>query len=251
MEDIFPSISPTAEQIQRILGEKSDLKKAEFLQRFFKTGKGEYAEGDLFLGISVPETRKIARQHSAAPYPELEKLLSSPYHESRLVALLILCQQFGWGTPSEREKIFNFYWKISHRINNWDLVDLSCPKIVGEFLLDKDRSLLYQKADSPLLWDQRISIVSTITFIRRFEYTDTLNIAYKLIPHSHDLIRKATGWMLREIGKRDRPTLEKFIEAHVRDMSSITLRYAIEHFTSEERNRYLSLRKQKPYFKQN
>lgn len=178
--------------------------KAVHLSRFFKTGPGQYGEGDQFLGVVVPQTRSIAKANKATPFDELQLLLDSPWHEARLCALLILVYRFQdrKAMPEEREAIFRFYLKNMRRCNNWDLVDLTCRDIVGEYLVDKDRSLLYRLAESENLWEQRISIVSTWAFIRRNDFGDTLELSERLIGHKHDLMHKAVGWMLREVGKR-------------------------------------------------
>lgn len=218
--------------------------KAVHLSRFFKTGPGQYGEGDRFLGVVVPQTRSIAKANKAAPFDELQLLLDSPWHEARLCALLILvyrCQDRKT-TPEEREAIFRFYQKNMRHCNNWDLVDLSCRDIVGEYLVDKDRSLLYRLAASENLWEQRISIVSTWAFIRRNDFWDTLELAERLINHKHDLIHKAVGWMLREVGKRDRQTLTDFLERNATRLPRTALRYAIEHYPEPERQYFLKKR---------
>ena len=181
-------------------------KKAAHLSRFFKTGPGQYGEGDRFLGVVVPQTRSIAKANKAMPLDELQRLLDSPWHEARLCALLVLVYRFqDKKTPeAEREKMYRFYLKNTRRCNNWDLVDLSCRDIVGEYLVNRDRSVLYELAASDNLWEQRISIVCTWAFIRRSDFTDTLALAERLMTHKHDLMHKAVGWMLREVGKRDR-----------------------------------------------
>ncbi|MEG1543168.1 MAG: DNA alkylation repair protein [Tannerellaceae bacterium] len=213
--------------------------KAAFLQRFFKTGVGQYAEGDVFLGIIVPHVRSIAKANRQAPLSELQVLMKSEYHEARLCALLILIEQFKKASEAEREVIYTFYLSHTRRINNWDLVDVTCPHIVGLYLLDKDRSILYDLAESNCLWEQRIAVVSTITFIRRGEYLDTLALAERLIHHSHDLMHKAIGWMLREVGKKDRETLTAFLERTATTLPRTSLRYAIEHYPESERQYFL------------
>ena len=230
----------TAEFILQELLSVADPKKAQFLQGFFKTGKGEYAEGDIMLGIKVPLTRNIVKTNQALPLPEIQILLDSEYHEARLAGLLFLVQQFKKAKKEkERKEIFDFYLKNARKANNWDLVDVTCRDVIGTFLLDKDREILYQLAESDNLWEQRMAIVSTWTFIKNREYSDTLAIAEKLLNHSHDLIHKAVGWMLREIGKKDRETLVDFLDKHHKTMPRTALRYAIEHFSPEERGGYL------------
>lgn len=213
--------------------------KARFLQRFFKTGPGQYAEGDVFLGLVVPLTRSIAKTCKATPLPELQILLESEYHEARLCALLIVMEQFKKAPEKEREMLYAFYLRNARRINNWDLVDVTCPHIVGAWLLDKDRSILYELAASENLWEQRIAMVSTVTFIRNREYTDTLALAERLMTHRHDLMHKAVGWMLREVGKKDRDTLSDFLERHATQLPRTALRYAIEHYPEEQRQYFL------------
>jgi 3-methyladenine DNA glycosylase AlkD len=185
----------------------ANKEKAKLLQGFFKTGKGEYGEGDIFLGITVPESRKIAIQFKDLPFEEVESLIKSKIHEKRLIALLLLVHNYE-KHPEKRQEIFNFYLKNTKNINNWDLVDLSAPNIVGKYLLDKDKGILYQLANSHRLWEKRIAIISTFAFIREKQFSDSLKIAEILIEDKHDLIHKAVGWMLREMGKRDVSVLE-------------------------------------------
>ena len=216
--------------------------KAAHLQKFFKTGPGQYGEGDVFLGIVVPHTRSIAKANLQMPLTEVKKLLKSKYHEARLCALLILTERFKKAPEKDRKKIFTFYLKNASRVNNWDLVDLSCPTVVGEYLLDKDRDILYQLAESECLWEQRISIVSTYAFIIKSDFRDTLELSKELFTHKHDLMHKAVGWMLRETGKRDRKTLTDFLEEYTTKMPRTTLRYAIEHYPEPERQYFLKKR---------
>lgn len=213
--------------------------KAAFLQRFFKTGPGQYAEGDVFLGLVVPLTRSIAKANKKTPLEELQKLIESPYHEARLCALLIVVEQFKKATPEEQERLYRFYLSNATRINNWDLVDVTCPHVVGAYLLDKDRSPLHALARSENLWEQRIAIVSTLTLIRHREYADTLALAEYFLSHRHDLIHKAVGWMLREVGKKDRDTLTAFLERQASRLPRTALRYAIEHYPADQRLYFL------------
>lgn len=231
----------TAEFILSELHSIASPEKAVHLSRFFKTGPGQYGEGDLFLGIVVPQTRSIAKANQATPLDELQHLLDSPWHEARLCALLILVYriQNRKTTKEEREQIFRFYLKNTRRCNNWDLVDLSCRDIVGTYLLDKDRDLLYQLAKSDNLWEQRIAIVSTWAFIRKYDFWDTLELSERLMSHPHDLMHKAVGWMLREVGKKDRKTLTDFLERNATCLSRTSLRYAIEHYPEPERQYFL------------
>lgn len=219
--------------------------KAVHLSRFFKTGPGQYGEGDRFLGVMVPYSRAIAKANKAMPLEEVQLLLESPWHEARLCALLILVYRFKERkiTEEEREQIYSFYIKNARRCNNWDLVDLSCRDIVGEYLVDKDRSILYRLADSENLWEQRIAIVATWAFIRRLDFNDTLALAERLMAHKHDLMHKAVGWMLREVGKKDRETLTNFLEKNATQLPRTTLRYAIEHYPEPQRQYFLKMKK--------
>lgn len=217
--------------------------KAAHLQRFFKTGPGQYGEGDVFIGVVVPHTRSIAKAALQTPLTEIRKLLLSEYHEARLCGLLILVERFKKASaPAEREEIYGFYLKNISRVNNWDLVDLTCPAIVGGYLVDKSRSILYRLAESDSLWEQRISIISTLAFIRRDDFFDTLELSRKLLNHRHDLMHKAVGWMLRETGKRDRSVLTAFLEEYAAGMPRTALRYAIEHYPEPERQYFLKKR---------
>jgi 3-methyladenine DNA glycosylase AlkD len=221
-------------RIKREIRQKSDKGKAKILQSFFKTKKGEYGEGDVFLGVSVPELRKIAKKHKKTE--NLLKLLQSKIHEERLVATLILIEKFKAG---ERDKIFRLYLENTKWINNWDLVDVSCYKIVGGYLFDKKRDILYKLACSSSVWERRMAIVSTFYFIRKNDFEETLNISEMLLEDEHDLIHKAVGWMLREVGKRDVKKEEIFLKKYYRKMPRTMLRYAIEKFPKEKRVFYL------------
>lgn len=206
------------------------------LQRFFKTAPGQYGEGDRFLGVTVPLTRIVAKKHLAMPLNEIIELLQSEWHEVRLCALLMMCKRFKKGDSATRKDIFNYYIENTGRINNWDLVDLSAPNIVGGYLMDKPRDLLYRMAESELLWDNRIAIVATLAFIKHKDSDDTYRLALKMMNHKHDLMHKAIGWMLRESGKRDDDRrLFNFVDEYRKRMPRTMLRYAIEKFTDEER----------------
>lgn len=206
------------------------------LQRFFKTAPGQYGEGDRFLGVTVPLTRIVAKKHLAMPLNEIIALLQSEWHEVRLCALLMMCERFKKGDSATRKDIFNYYIENTGRINNWDLVDLSAPTIVGGYLMDKPRDLLYRMAESELLWDNRIAIVATLAFIKHKDSDDTYRLALKMMNHKHDLMHKAIGWMLRESGKRDDDRrLFNFVDEYRKRMPRTMLRYAIEKFTDEER----------------
>jgi 3-methyladenine DNA glycosylase AlkD len=216
-----------------------DKDQAKNLARFFKTGKGQYGEGDIFWGIKVPKQRKIAKQSKDVLIKEVESLVRDKVHECRLTGLLILIEKYKKADLKEKEKIFNFYIKNSKYINNWDLVDLSAPQIVGNFLLDKDKDILYKLSKSKNLWEKRISIISTFAFIRNKDFKETINISEILLKDEHDLIQKAVGWMLREMGKRDKQIEVDFLNKHYKEMPRTMLRYAIEKFNEKERNFYL------------
>jgi 3-methyladenine DNA glycosylase AlkD len=224
---------------------KSDMKqlanpeKAMILARFFKTGKGEYGEGDIFLGITVPEQRKIAGKYSLLPLEELQKLLSGKIHEYRLTALLILVIKYSKADMPGRENIFNFYLNNIRHINNWDLVDLSADKIPGDYLLERDKSILFRMAKSQYVWERRIAIMATFHFIKNNQFRDTLALAEILLNDRHDLIHKAVGWMLREIGKRNLETEERFLLKYYTEMPRTMLRYSIETFDEKKRKFYL------------
>ena len=213
------------------------------LSRFFKTGPGQYGEGDKFLGIKVPVTRQVVKEcWREVGFDELEECITSEYHEVRLAALLTLVELFKHAkkNPALQQQCIDFYLSHTDRINNWDLVDLSCYPLLGEWLLDKDRTLLYDLArNGKTLWEQRIGIVSTMTFIRHGQLDDTFAIADILLHHPHDLIHKAVGWLLREVGKRDKAALESYLQPRYQGMPRTLLRYAIEKFPEEERLQYL------------
>jgi 3-methyladenine DNA glycosylase AlkD len=212
---------------------------AEFLQRFFKTGPGEYGEGDRFAGIRVPALRSLARKHAGLSLDETAELLRSPVHEERMLALLLLVHRYQRGHAGEREAVYRAYLASTRHINNWDLVDASAEHIVGAELVDRDRAPLLALARSEVVWERRIAIVATFHFIKRGELGPTLRVAELLLGDRHDLIHKAVGWMLREVGKRDPPAEEAFLRAHYRQMPRTMLRYAIERFPEELRKRYL------------
>ena len=228
-----------AETIKSKLINLEDNDRALILSSFFQTKKGQYAYGDLFLGVSVPQIRKTVAPYRGIPLSEVKKLLDSEFHECRFAALVLLVDQFAKGDELQQEAIYNFYLSNTQRINNWDLVDVSCHKIVGEWLLEKNRAILYDLANSSLLWDQRIAIVSTLTFIRNNDFEDTLQLSEFFLTHPHHLINKACGWMLREVGKRDKATLLSFLNKFVTQMPRVMLRYSIEKLSEEERKTYL------------
>jgi 3-methyladenine DNA glycosylase AlkD len=213
--------------------------KAKVMQGFFKTGPGEYGEGDIFLGLSVPKQRVLAKKYLGLNFLNIQKLLDSKIHEHRMVGVLILVYKFQKEEKTRRGDIFNFYLKNATKINNWDLVDVSSHHIVGGFLSDKRKDVLYELAVSENLWEKRISIVSCYYFIREEEFRDALRIFEMHLGDSHDLIHKAVGWMLREIGKRDEKVLLEFLEKHYSKLPRTTLRYAIERFEEGKRKRLL------------
>lgn len=225
--------------LKKDLLEKANPKKAALLQRFFKTGPGEYGEGDIFLGIMVPETRKLAKKYGSLPLSYVQKIINSKIHEERLLGFLILVNNFEKGDEKIRKEIFNFYIKNAKKANNWDLVDLSAHKISGAYLLKRNKSILYRLARSKNLWEKRISVISTFQFIKYNSFEDSLKIAEILLKDKHDLIHKAVGWMLREIGKRNLKVEERFLKKHLKEMPRTALRYAIEKFPKSKRIGYL------------
>ena len=226
-------------KLKQDLQKLADPEKAKTLQRFFKTGKGEYGEGDVFLGITVPEQRKTAKKHSDLTFKDVLKLLSGKIHEHRLTALLILVIKYSKADETGKKEIVDFYLKNTKNINNWDLVDLSADKILGAYLIDKDKSILYKLVQSDNLWDRRIAIMATFHFIKNSQFKDTLKISGILLNDKHDLIHKAVGWMLREIGKREQATEEKFLIKYYKNMPRTMLRYATERFDENKRKFYL------------
>lgn len=224
---------------------KTDIRKhakkknAEIAQRFFKTGPGEYAEGDIFIGVRVPQVRSVARNYRDLKIPVVRKLLRSKYHEERLAALIIMVDRFAREEKEVRKEIYELYLANTRFINNWDLVDVSAPGIVGAWLYDRSRRPLRRLAKSQDLWERRIAILATFWFIRQDEFDDTLDIASMFLQDEHDLIHKAVGWMLRELGKRDPVTEEAFLKKHYKTMPRTMLRYAIERFPERKRKKYL------------
>ncbi len=225
-------------QLKQDFNKLKNPDKAEILSRFFKTGKGEYAEGDKFLGIIVPEQRKLSKKYPDLDLNQLQYLLSTNIHEYRLTALFILINKYK--KSNNKKEIYNFYLKNTKNINNWDLIDLSAPNIVGDYLLNKDRSILYKLAKSDNLWERRISVLSTFSFIKNKDFKDSIKISGILLNDKHDLIHKAVGWMLREIGKKDVNELEKFLKKYHKKMPRTMLRYSIEKFNEEKRKFYLA-----------
>ena len=211
---------------------RSDEEKKIVLPRFFKTGKGQYGEGDKFLGVTVPNIREVAKEYKDVSIDILKELIHSPWHEMRMCALLILVIN---SKKNVTKETFDFYLSQSKYINNWDLVDLSAPQIVGQYLLDKERDTLNNLTESELLWDNRIAIVSTLTFIRNNDLDDTYKLSLKMMNHKHDLMHKSIGWMLREAGKRDEKRLYDFVMEHKSIMPRTMLRYSIEKFAPDIR----------------
>ena len=228
----------TSADVKNELIKIGNNEKAEILSRFFKTAPGEYGEGDIFLGIKVPDQRKIAVQYSDIDLTELVYLLKDPVHECRLTALLILVRKYE-KKEVERKEIVDFYLENTDFINNWDLVDLSAPKILGPWLYTRERSILYSLAESGDLWKQRIAVLATYFFIKKGDFSETFALSELLLNHKHDLIHKAVGWMLRETGKIDQNEEERFLKKHYKKMPRTMLRYAIERFDEEKRGKYL------------
>ena len=227
-------------EIKAELKKLADKKIAEHSQRFFKTGPGEYGEGDVFIGIRVPVLRKLAKEYRDVDLKTVRSLLRSPIHEQRLFALLILVLKYPKAAPAEQKKIYDLYLASTRYINNWDLVDTSAEHIVGAHLRDRSRKPLLDLARSADLWERRIAILATFHFIRRDEFEPTLSIAKMLLDDEEDLIHKAVGWLLREVGKRDRSVEEEFLRKHYKKMPRTMLRYAIERFPERLRKAYLA-----------
>jgi 3-methyladenine DNA glycosylase AlkD len=230
----------TAQTIQKRLRQFASKEKAKVLQGFFKTGPGEYGEGDVFLGVVVPDIRRVAKEFQNAPIGEITTLLVSTVHEERLLALFMLVSAYTRGDDDLKKKIYSLYLKNTKYINNWDLVDLSAPNIVGAYLLDKSRKPLYEFAKSKDLWKRRIAILATFQFIKQNDFDDTLRISKLLLTDDHDLLHKAVGWMLREVGKRSLSREEKFLRHQYKNMPRTMLRYAIERFSEGKRQKYLN-----------
>lgn len=231
----------SAEKLKEELIATGNERKAQELMRFFKTSKGSYGEGDIFIGVTVPVNRAITKKFLHLSPTELVELLHCEIHEVRLSALICMVEQYKSKktTDSRRQEIVDIYIKNTRYINNWDLVDLSVYNIIGEHLLHRDRELLYHWAESTLLWEQRMAIVATMCFVRHGEYDDTIAIARKLCYHPHDLIQKAVGWLLREVGKRDEKRLTDFLDTHHTSLPRTLLRYAIERLSPMQRKHYM------------
>ncbi|MBQ04339.1 DNA alkylation repair protein [Candidatus Bathyarchaeota archaeon] len=227
------------EEVKAELEKLSDPKHAMKLQGFFKTGKGEYGEGDVFIGVRVPDQRRIAKKYRDASLSDVLELFRSEIHEHRLTSLFIIIEQFSNGDEEARRRIVDLYLCNTAYVNNWDLVDSSAHKILGAWLVDKSRGVLYDLARSESVWERRISIISTFAFIRRGDLVDSLALAGALVCDAHDLIHKASGWVLREIGKKDPSVLEEFLTEHFETMPRTMLRYAIERLPEERRRFYM------------
>lgn len=225
--------------VRRELKRAASPKKKKILQGFFKTGPGQYGEGDVFIGVTVPECRKTALACTPMSRGDIQTLLYSEVHEERLVGLLILVERFKHGRRTDRKSIFDFYLKHAERVNNWDLVDLTADKIAGAFLLDRSKAPLYRLVRASNLWERRIGVVATLHFIRAGHFDDTLALVEILMSDSHDLMHKACGWMLREVGKRDETVLESFLTKHCRRMPRTMLRYAIERLSAGKKRLYM------------
>ncbi len=230
---------PSVTTIKKRLKSIADPKRAKNLQRFFKTGPGEYGEGDKFLGITMPQLRRLSKEFRDISLDQVKDLLQWEFHEGRMLALLILVLQFKKGGPAEQQAIYQLYLASTDRINNWDFVDVTCPHIVGAWLTSRSRRPLYKLAKSTSVWEKRISIISTFAFIKHDDFDDALALAGLLLHDDHDLIHKAVGWVLREVGNRDRDTEEDFLRRHYPTMPRTMLRYAIEKFPEDLRQDYL------------
>ncbi len=227
-------------QAQTALRALANRDKAVFLRHFFRTGKGEYAEGDRFLGIKVPAVRRIARLFHQLDLEDLEALLASPYNEERLLALLLLLRRYRRGTSAEQIAVYRCYFRNRHRVNNWNLVDISAPGILGIHLLGRNRATLYRLGRSKSLWDRRIAVLATFAFIRQGQFDDTLELTRRLLTDENPLMHKACGWMLREIGKRNPSVQQSFLRRYCRVMPRTMLRYAIERLPVSARKAYLN-----------
>ena len=226
-------------QLEKELQKSGNPSKAKIYSRFFKTGKGGYGEGDVFIGLTVPEQRALAKKYVNLSITDVEKLLSNKIHEYRLTGFFILTYKFEKADEKEKEKIVDFYLRNKHCANNWDLIDCVADKILGRYLFDKKKDVIYELAKSSSLWDRRIAIISTFYFIKNNKFDDTLRISEILLDDKHDLIHKAVGWMLREVGKKDQNIEEEFLLKYYKIMPRTMLRYAIEKFDSEKRQFYL------------
>jgi len=230
--------SPSLAALKRELAQAAQGNRAGYLA-WFKTGKGEYAEGEEFIGVRVPTQRALAQKYQRLGLEEIEKLLESRIPEHRFTGLLILVAQYEGGEEATKRRVFSFYLNHTRCVNNWDLVDVSAPSIVGEHLVFRPRRVLYRLAKSPVWWERRIAMVATAAFIERGDLKDTFAIAARLLVDTHDLIHKATGWMLREAGKHSRSQLMRFLKRNYSQIPRTTLRYAVEHLSEAQRKKTL------------
>ncbi|MBL7051153.1 DNA alkylation repair protein [Candidatus Woesearchaeota archaeon] len=226
-------------QLKEELQKQANPEQAKILKRFFKTGKGQYGEGDVFLGIKVPIQRAIAKKYTKSSLEQLQELLNTNIHEYRFTSLVILINKYNNSDEQGKKEVYEFYIQNIKNINNWDLVDISCPNIIGDYLLEKDKTILYDFAKSAHLWTKRIAIISTLRFIKNNQFEDTLNIAEILLKDKHDLLHKAVGWMLREVGKKNQKAEEAFLDRYYRQMPRTMLRYSIERFSEEKKKYYM------------
>jgi len=226
-------------QLKKELKRIADPTRAKHESRYFKTGKGEYGEGDIFLGIKTALKRQLAKEYKEMSLKDVDFLMTSKFHDYRFIALIILINKFKKADEKLKKEIFNFYLNHTKYINNWDLVDVSADYIIGDYLLDKNRKILYKLAKSKDLWEKRISVIATFRFIKENDFEDSLKIAVILLKDEHDLIHKAVGWMLREIGKKDQKVEEEFLKKYYKIMPRTMLRYSIERFEENKRQKYL------------
>ena len=238
---LLPFMVLSAQVVIDDLRRYQNAPKAQVLQRFFKTGPGQYGAGDQFWGITVPIQRQLVKDFRILPLHQVTELLAHPVHEVRLTGLLIAVAQYLRGSAADRQIIYDWYLAQRQGINNWDLVDLSAPPIVGDYLFDKETAVLTEWAASPILWERRIAMVSTLTFIRRGVFAPTLRLARQLLTDPHDLMHKATGWMLREVGKKDEAQLRQFLDKYAGRLPRTALRYAIERLSPSDKQYYLTL----------
>jgi 3-methyladenine DNA glycosylase AlkD len=226
--------------LKQALLQLTNPERAILAHRYFKTGKGQYGEGDIFIGLSNPQVQSLVKEHlKSTDMADVQELINDSIHELRFAGLLVLVTKFPKSSPFDQQEIVDFYVKNVQQINNWDLVDCSAYKILGKFLLDKNRQILYDLANSGHLWSERIAVVSCLEFIRNRQFSDIFNLSEKFLTHKHDLMHKACGWMLREVGKRDELALQEFLDEHLKKMPRTMLRYAIERMEEGKRLGYL------------
>lgn len=236
-----PRPDPAVPAVRKRLLALADPARATFLLGFFRTGPGEYGEGDRFLGINVPQIRTLAREFASLPLDDIERLLESSWHEARLLALVLMAGRYARSDAKMQEQLYRLYLRRTDRINNWDLVDTSAPQVVGAHLWKRSRAPLRRLARSKSIWERRIAMVATQYFITRGDFDDAIAIAETLLSDREDLIHKATGWMLREVGKRDEATLLRFLDRHAAAMPRTALRYSIERLSPAKKKQYMSV----------